>query len=149
MQLSYTLNNTMKNPYLAITAGAAACAFFVIPLSRAEDQPDKFDKAKKLEERIRKAEAPVVSTTTKTAPPMRASEFRPPQRLHITAPPPPGTTSATTVNKSTTTAQAPSASTVTTSTATAQVPAGPVTKSTSTATTTSKEEPQKNKPAKK
>src|SRR3954468_20124283 len=92
--------------------------------ARADDQKDKLDKAKKLEERIRQPEAPVVSTTTKKVETMHRSDFVPPQKLKITAPPSPSTSTApskstTTTTTTRTTATAPSTSTDSKSTSTA------------------------------
>src|SRR4051794_7643005 len=99
--------------------------------ARADDQKDKLDKAKKLEERIRQPEAPVVSTTTKKVETMHRSDFVPPQKLKITAPPSPPTSTApsksttTTTTTSRTTATAPSTSTVSKSTSTAPSSSAP------------------------
>jgi hypothetical protein len=139
----------MKNIYYAMTAGAAACAFLAIPLVQADDQKDKLEKAKKLEEQIRQSQAPVVSTTTKTAPAtMYRHEFEPPKKpFHTTAPPSP----VTTAPKAPAAAapKAPATSSVTTSTTTAKAPSTSVSASTSTAKATTQDKPKKSEPDKK
>src|ERR1700730_14151549 len=117
----------MNTKYLAITASAAVCVLLATPLLQAEDQKDKIEKAKRLEEGIRQTEPPVASTTTKKSQAGEpASVFRPPQKpLTIKAPPAPVvtapkapakapptvSTSTTTVSSSTSTATAPQSAT--------------------------------------